>query len=157
MIVCFFSGREPGQLVVWPMSSESLLLSPLLIFHISSRSVSFIVTRSKFRLDLFWVFCLRLPVSHFVRLSSLVDNYPKMFREQNNANASTRNILYFNISDVDISGLGRNSDSDMGTFWNCNVKRYETQTGDRNTPLPCPKRVSIVDDDFSTLCVHLVW
>ena len=80
-----------------------------------------------------------------------------MFREQNYANSSKWNILYFNISNVDICGLGQNSDSDMGTFQNCDVNRYETQTGDRNTPLPSPNRVYIVDDDFSTLCVHLVW
>ena len=85
-----------------------------------------------------------------------------MFREQNYANASTWNILYFNISDVDISSLGRNSDSDMGTFWNCDVKRYETQTGHIKTPhppppSPLPNRASIMDQDFSTLCIHLVW
>ena len=84
-----------------------------------------------------------------------------MFWEQNYANSSKWNILYYyilyNISIVDICGLGQNSDSDMGTFQNCDVNRYETQTGDRNTPLPSPNRVSIVDDDFSTLCVHLVW
>ena len=107
-------------------------------------------------------FSLCLPMSQFVRLLSLVDNYPKMFREQNYANASTWNILYCNISDVDISGLGRNSDSDMGTFWNCDVKRYETQTGHIKTPLPpppspLPNRASIMDQDFSTLCMHLVW
>ena len=52
-----------------------------------------------------------------------------MFREQNYANSSKWNILYFNLSNVDIRGLGQISDSDMGTFQNCEVKRYETQTG----------------------------
>lgn len=51
-----------------------------------------------------------------------------MFRGQNYENAFTLNILYLNISDIDISGFGRNSDSDMRTFRNCDVKRFETQT-----------------------------
>ena len=81
-----------------------------------------------------------------------------MFREQNYANASTWNILYFNISDVDISGLGRNSDSDMGTFWNCEkVWNSDGAHKDSPPPSPLPNRASIMDQDFSTLCMHLVW
>ena len=56
-----------------------------------------------------------------------------MFRGQNYENAFTLNILYLNISYISISGFGRNSDSDMRTFLNCDVKRFETHTGDIKT------------------------
>ena len=140
MNLSFVFSRDVSLGSLWcDLCRLTLLSFSLLILHITSRSMSFMVTRSKCRFDLFWVFfSLCLPTSQFVRLLSLVDNYPKMFREQNYANASTWNTLYCNISDVDISGLGRNSDSDMGTFWNCDVKRYETQTGHIKTPLPPP-------------------
>ena len=36
-----------------------------------------------------------------------------MFRQQNYENAFTLNILLLNFSDIDISGFGRNLDSDM--------------------------------------------
>ena len=59
----------------------------------------------------------------------------KMFQEQNYENALTLNILWLNIScDIDINGFGRNSVRDMGTFRNCDVERFEIQTGDIKTP-----------------------
>ena len=42
---------------------------------------------------------------------------------------------------MDISGFGRNSDSDMLTFQNRDVERFEIQTGDIKTP---PNRASII-------------
>ena len=45
-----------------------------------------------------------------------------------------------NISDVDISGFGRNSDGDMLTFRNCDVERFEIQMGDIKSP---PTRASL--------------
>ena len=42
-----------------------------------------------------------------------------------------------------ISAFGRNSDSDMWTFQNCDMETFETQTGDiTNTP----NRASLVND-----------
>ena len=62
-----------------------------------------------------------------------------MFQEQNYENALTLNILWLNIScDIDINGFGRNSVRDMGTFRNCDVERFEIQTGDIKTPLKGP-------------------
>ena len=40
--------------------------------------------------------------------------------------------------DDDEDGFGRNSDSDMRTFRNCKVERFEIQTGDITTPPPPP-------------------
>ena len=61
---------------------------------------------------LFWVFSLCIPMSHSARLLSSEN---KMFREQNYENAFTLNNLYYNlnISDLGMSGFGRNSDRDM--------------------------------------------
>ena len=44
--------------------------------------------------------------------------------------------------DIDISGFGRNSDSDILTFRNCDVETFEIQTGDIKTP---PNRASTMD------------
>ena len=41
--------------------------------------------------------------------------------------------------DIDICSFGRNSDSDMWTFRNCDVERFETQTGDIKNPLTGPR------------------
>ena len=57
----------------------------------------------------------------------------KMFREQNYENVFALNILYLNISDICISGFGRNSDSNMRTFWIFDVEKFEIQTGDIQT------------------------
>ena len=46
-----------------------------------------------------------------------------------------------NISDIDISGFGRNSE-----FRNCDVERFEIQTGDIKTP---PKRASYICEIIS--------
>ena len=43
--------------------------------------------------------------------------------------------------DIDISGFGRNSHSDMWTFRNCDVERFEIQTGDIKIP---PNRTSML-------------
>ena len=40
--------------------------------------------------------------------------------------------------DIDISGFGRNSDSDMGTLRNCDMETFEIQTGDIKNPLTGP-------------------
>ena len=72
----------------------------------------------------------------------------KMFREQNYENAFT-----LNISDIDITGFGRNSDSDMQTFRNCDVERFEIQTGDIKTPPTEQGLSSVVRKDNS--CVIL--
>ena len=61
----------------------------------------------------------------------------------------TRRILILHVTrvpakefiDIDISGLGRNSDSDMWTFRNCDVETFEIQTGDIKNP---PNRASIM-------------
>ena len=42
--------------------------------------------------------------------------------------------------DIDISGFGRNSDSDMGTLRNCDMETFEIQTGDIKNP---PNRASV--------------
>ena len=63
----------------------------------------------------------------------------KMFREQNYENVFALNILYLNISDICV--FGRNSDSNMWTFWIFDVEKFEIQTGDIQT---LPNMASVV-------------
>ena len=46
-------------------------------------------------------------------------------QEQNYENAFTLNILYWNICNVNIGAFGQNSNSDMLTFRNWDVKRFK--------------------------------
>ena len=50
--------------------------------------------------------------------------------------------------DIDVRGFGRNSDSDMWTFRNCDVETFEIQMGDIKNPpnrgsFPCGRQTSI--------------
>ena len=55
----------------------------------------------------------------------------------------TRTVTAKEFIDIDISGFGRNSDSDMWTFQNCDVETFEMQTGDIKNP---PNRASLVSN-----------
>ena len=78
---------------------------------------------------------------HSVSIGSLLCYYyPKIKCFRNRINYENA----FNISHVDISRFGPNSNSDMNLL--CNVEKFEIPTGDMKTPPPFPSQGLAIAD-----------